>query len=95
MSTLKQIETWFQAHCDGDWEHGAGIRISSLDNPGWAIEIDIVGTELEEKTLSRTKVDRTERDWLWSWTEDGKFKASCGASNLEEALLMFLQWSRS
>jgi len=23
---------WFRNHCDGDWEHGSGVHIETLDN---------------------------------------------------------------
>lgn len=32
---LERLEEWFENNCDGDREHGAGIRIETLDNPGW------------------------------------------------------------
>jgi hypothetical protein len=33
---------WYHDHCNGDWEHGKGIRISTLDipDPGWSISIN-------------------------------------------------------
>ncbi len=40
------IEAWYVSHCDGEWEHEFGIRIATIDNPGWHLEIDIVDTSL-------------------------------------------------
>ena len=37
---------WYTSHCDGDWEHIFGIKIGTLDNPGWHIQISIEETEL-------------------------------------------------
>jgi hypothetical protein len=28
------LENWFTRQCDGDWEHGEGVVIESLDDPG-------------------------------------------------------------
>ena len=39
MDALNWINGWFQSNCDGDWEHGFGITIETLDNPGWCVKI--------------------------------------------------------
>ena len=38
-SPLDFMMRWFASHCDGDWEHDLGIRIETLDNPGWAMDV--------------------------------------------------------
>ncbi|MFK0239099.1 Imm53 family immunity protein, partial [Streptomyces vinaceus] len=30
-----------------DWEHEWGVKIATLDNPGWTVEIDLEETDLE------------------------------------------------
>ena len=47
MSTIKEIEDWYRAQCDDEWEHQFGMKIDPLDNPGWSVEIDLKGTNLE------------------------------------------------
>ncbi|MDQ7778906.1 MAG: Imm53 family immunity protein, partial [Planctomycetota bacterium] len=49
MNALIELQKWFAGHCNGDWEHGAGITITTLDNPGWGVDISLEGTELENK----------------------------------------------
>jgi hypothetical protein len=44
---LERLTGWYQAQCNGDWEHQYGVRIETLDNPGWLVKIDLVGTSLE------------------------------------------------
>jgi hypothetical protein len=39
---LSQLQAWYLAHYDGDWEHGNGVSISTPDNPGWSIEIALM-----------------------------------------------------
>ena len=51
MSELKKFEDWFAARCDGDWEHSAGIKITTLDNPGWSLEVRLHDTCMEGHTL--------------------------------------------
>ena len=38
-NNLEWLFKWFYEQCDGDWEHGKGIRIGTLSNPGWFINI--------------------------------------------------------
>lgn len=33
LSHVEWLQRWLLAQCDGDWEHGDGITIQSLDNP--------------------------------------------------------------
>jgi immunity protein 53 of polymorphic toxin system len=41
--TLRRFQNWYQAHCNGDWEHHAGVTIDTLDNPGWSVRIHLTG----------------------------------------------------
>lgn len=38
---IKWLQNWYYQLCDGEWEHQNRIRIETIDNPGWSIEIDI------------------------------------------------------
>jgi hypothetical protein len=49
---LSWLQRWYSAHCDGEWEHGFGVTIETLDNPGWSVKIDVEGTELVFTPLS-------------------------------------------
>jgi hypothetical protein len=93
MSELEKFQDWFAARCDGDWEHSSGIKITTLDNPGWSLEVRLHDTCMEGHTLEWVKIDRSEEDWLHCWTEDGKFQARGGARNLAEMLGFFVDWS--
>ncbi len=46
MDVFEWIEKWYLSMCDGEWEHFYGIKIDTLDNPGWIVRIDILDTEL-------------------------------------------------
>ncbi len=93
MSVLNSIEEWFRSQCNGDWEHGEGIKISTLDNPGWAVDIDLTGTVLENKPYEAIRIERDGNDWLWCFTKYNKFIIRCGPKNLEQGLKTFLQWA--
>lgn len=68
---LMWLQGWYTAHCDGDWEHDEGIRIGTLDNPGWSLRIRLTDTAWETKPFERVKVERDEHDWVNAWVDGG------------------------
>src|SRR5947209_7843173 len=87
------IQQWYLEHCDGDWEHQYGIRMETLDNPGWSVTVDLVGTELEGLSFSVIDINRSEENWIYCRVEGDQFKAACGPLNLTEVLNLFRQWA--
>lgn len=53
MDVLDWFSQWYDAQCDGDWEHGFGASIGAIDNPGWSLKIDLKGTDCDGRTLDR------------------------------------------
>jgi hypothetical protein len=90
-----RLATWYQSHCDGDWEHIYGIKIDTLDNPGWSVDISLQETELEDKDYEQIKIERSQEDWLRCSVKDGQFQIRCSPLNLEEGLNTFLTWADS
>ena len=41
IAELEWLEHWYRDRCDGTWEHGKGLSIESIDNPGWWVKINI------------------------------------------------------
>jgi hypothetical protein len=103
MSALQGLQRWYHAQCDDDWEHSCGVRIETLDNPGWRVHIDVVGTPLEFKPFDRIEVGEDDSNfdddgrqigpWWTCWVEDGAWHAACGPESLESALEAFLRWA--
>jgi hypothetical protein len=89
---LGHLQAWFAAQCDGEWEHGQGVTIESLDNPGWIIRVAVEDTELELKPFEELRIDRTGDDWLHAWRDDEFWHAACGPLNLTEMVQTFLAW---
>jgi hypothetical protein len=93
-STLQKLSAWFASNCDGDWEHGSGVRITTLDNPGWCLEVDLSGTPLEDRPFTLVEDGKDhDKGWLRCWTEKSTFHAACGPLRLEDALGVFLDWA--
>ena len=92
---LKQLSEWYSAQCNGDWEHQYGIRIDTLDNPGWSVSVELTGTALIGRPFKEVSTERTEADWLRCRVVGDKFEAFGGATNLEEMLRIFVEWASS
>jgi hypothetical protein len=56
MEILYGIQNWIKDNCDGVWEHGEGIQMTTLDKPGREIKIDI----------SRTTIANTTINWIFN-----------------------------
>ncbi len=89
---LLRLEQWYSSRCNDDWEHQYGVEIKSLDNPGWAIEVDLAGTILCEKDFADIRVDRSESDWVQCRVRNDKFQGFGGPRNLKELIEKFLEW---
>ena len=89
---ISLLEKWYVDRCNGVWEHQWGVKIGTLDNPGWTLDIDLNQTKAENRELEHTKIERTENDWIIYWVEKKEFKARMGPTNLGEAIKIFCQW---
>lgn len=93
MSWVGELQAWFLAHCDGDWEHNNGVSITTLDNPGWSIEIDLIHPELEARSFARHEDHRDADDWIVCWKDELGFRAACGPPGLAETIAVSLDWA--
>ncbi|MGV9215016.1 immunity 53 family protein [Micromonospora sp. RB23] len=83
------LQAWYATQCDGEWEHEYGIRIETLDNPGWSVRIDLGDTALSGMAYERQELRRSEHEWLMTWVEEDQFRTACGPLNLGDALHLF------
>ena len=93
---LQWLMNWYAAQCDDEWEHRWGVEIGTLDNPGWSLRVDLVGTDLEGREFPRlARGLESEASWSVCWTEKDRFHAACGAKDLAEVLGTFRRWADS
>lgn len=90
---LSRLQTWYLQHCDGNWEHESGVRIDTIDNPGWSLSVDLEGTSAAKKAFSPVKEHRSDADWLECRVEAHRFEGFGGPSNLQDIILVFLNWA--
>ena len=95
MSSLRDLEAWYASRCDGDWEHSFGITIETLDNPGWAVRVDLAETPLAGRSFQQVQIDRSADDWLRCSVEADVFKGYGGPGNLHQVLDTFARWVKT
>ena len=101
MNDIEWLQRWYASCCDGKWEHAYGVKIDTLDNPGWSLEIDLEETDLEgvpfaeirEGTFVETFPDPDLSSWQHCKVENSKFIAFGGADDLEAIVLTFVEWA--
>lgn len=100
MSRINELQEWFLSQCNEEWEHAFGVKINTLDNPGWTIDIDLEGTDIEEKLFTEhsygvgDQAEESGDEWLVCKVEDRKFNAAGGPRKLEEMIGVFLGWAK-
>jgi hypothetical protein len=90
---LPLLQAWYLKQCDGDWEHASGIRIETLDNPGWSVRITVTDTRLEGKPFARIEQDNSDSDWMHCWLEELTWRGAGDPKKLNLILLQFLDWA--
>jgi hypothetical protein len=99
MNALTRLQRWYSSQCDGDWEHTWGVKIGTLDNPGWSIDIDLCETTLEGKPFQERSygisedADASGDEWIICKMEGTVFKGAGGPHKLEEMIEVFLEWA--
>jgi hypothetical protein len=89
---LTRLSKWYHAQCNGEWEHGAGISIDTLDNPGWIVKINLRETNSEFKAFSEIIANNGDSDWLRCSVKDRKFVGAGDPSKLALILDHFLKY---
>lgn len=86
---LKWLQEWYLNNCDGYWEHDNQIKIYTLDNPGWTVEIDLNLTLLDGVELNNVSVEVSEQDWYVYSVAKNVFKGAGDPTKLFKLLEVF------
>ena len=89
MDALTWLQQWYKSQCDGEWEFRQGIKLLSVSNPGWCIEIDVFDTVLEDVYIAPRGHDSTPDNWYSFVLKEGLFVGSGDPSKLEFLILAF------
>ncbi|MDA6070183.1 immunity 53 family protein [Flavobacterium sp. AC] len=86
---INWIQNWYTENCDGEWEHHQGIKIETLDNPGWNVEINFNFTNTEVNNENWKVYEFSENDWIGYSIIDNIFNASGDSFKLNVILKIF------
>lgn len=86
---LKFLMEWYASNCDGDWEHQYGVKINTIDNPGWMVVIDLSDTEWEEVKIDWKLIEVNDEDWYGYSVENKQFHSAGSPANLPTMLGKF------
>lgn len=89
MYSLEWLQKWYAEMCNGDWEHTFGIRISTLDNPGWELLIDLKDTKYENMKQPHILVQKNDDDWFSYKIEEHVFKGYGDPTKLSKLIETF------
>ncbi|PLX78258.1 MAG: hypothetical protein C0616_15125 [Desulfuromonas sp.] len=101
MDVLTTLQQWYLSQCNEEWEHSRGISIGTLDNPGWLIEVDLAGTDLDGIPFTGRRYGIGDnghpvgRNWLDCKVEGSKFRGYGGPEKLNELITVFLEWAQA
>ena len=92
---VTKLQAWYSAQCDGEWEHAHGVKIDTLDNPGWSVVVDLGNTVLAAAPFAEQRESDGERDWLHVAVRNGHFEGHGGPESLSRILRVFLEWTQA
>jgi hypothetical protein len=91
---LKGLQDWYCSQCNGDWEHGYGVSIEKLDNPGWSLKIELKETSLSDRALEEVAFGGEDKnDWYRCRVRGRVFEAYCRPTRLSDVITIFLNWA--
>jgi len=86
---IKWLQDWYSSNCDGEWEHENIIKIQSLDNPGWLLEIEILDLSSKVSLKKWNIFELSEENWIGYDVDNNKFTASGDPTKLEALIKIF------
>jgi hypothetical protein len=96
MSEIQWLMKWYATQCNGEWEHQFGVKIETLDNPGWSITIDLEETALESREYARVDHDMGDKvSWWTCRIEENQWRAACAPGDLATVVGLFRDWAES
>lgn len=96
-SLITKLSSWYYSQCNGDWEHSWGVKLTTLDNPGWSLSVNLTDTDLALAVLPESEEHRTDNDWIVIQdrvdSDTREYRSYGGPNNLEEMIQRFIEWA--
>ncbi len=87
---INWLQKWFKDQTDGNWEHEVIIKIESIDNPGWSIEIDLMKSDIIP--IEWRLFEISDDNWLGYKFEDNIFYIAGDANKLDLSIRVFQEF---
>ena len=94
MDELIWLMDWYNSQCNNSWERQFGVQLTTTDNPGWHLTVNLEQTHLEALDFERVE-HLGDDSWWQCWTQDKQFLASCGPRDLPAVLAVFRKWAET
>jgi hypothetical protein len=93
---LPWLQSWSTLHCFGDgFDSEHGVLAETLSEPGWRLDIGISGTELAGGSgFAPYEKMSPDGSTVSARVVDDAFVATCGPTELGEAIAVFMNWAR-
>ena len=91
-NNLEWLDDWYQRQCNGEWEHTRGVRLKSLDDPGWHLTINLAGTSAVNARPQQLRMDAQNGGWLTCSIAGECFEGAGDSRKLEQIIGVFRQW---
>jgi|HubBroStandDraft_1064217.scaffolds.fasta_scaffold273794_1 hypothetical protein len=89
---LEWLEDWYQSQCNGDWENSRGMRLESLNDPGWRLTIHLDGTSAANSRPQQLNLDTPCGEWINCSISEDRFQGSGDPRKLEQIIGIFRHW---
>lgn len=95
------IIEWYQSHCDDSWEDQYGVRLETLDNPGWLLTVDLIHTDLQGRTMTEVREGIAPEEhpvsprWIHCFVRENQFRGACDPAQVARLFQTFSQFQRA
>ena len=93
---LAWLQQWYLSHCNGVGNINMGISIENLQDPGWHLTVDLVGTDLQWREFKELAIERTNEVRVrCKFREQETFlnsRRTVGSKFLSEMIEIFRRW---
>jgi hypothetical protein len=96
---LSSLIAWYKDQCDGTWEHRFGIKLETLDNPGWILKIDLVHTDLQGRVMGELNEGLNPRTkhpvsphWIHCFVRENQFIGACDPDQVGRLFVVFQEF---
>ncbi|MFT4639202.1 MAG: hypothetical protein ACI8T1_002526 [Verrucomicrobiales bacterium] len=85
---FESVIKWYESHCNDEWEHQYGVKLETLDNPGWILTVDLIHTDLQGREMSELTEGCSPDGhpvsplWIHCAVTNNQFRAACDPTQI-------------